>query len=263
MSSRSPRSAAPLQKRAAPSAASGEGDARLSAAGTADRLLDAAEALFVERGYSNVPVRDIVAVAGVNLGAIPYHFGTKQNLFKAVLSRRVAPIQAARRQRMTELLESGRPLRIEDILRAQLEPAFRASSANAAFRRLTGYAVIDPHPEVKQIVSEVLDAQEPMLPRLLRLACPQLSEREFFWRLYCVYGALVYIQADTGRMQRIVRSAVDTSDLMPALDYVVAFLASGFASAALDAAPASASTPMPAPAPVPAAARSRGGQRRR
>ncbi|GMV48070.1 MAG: hypothetical protein AMXMBFR66_34680 [Pseudomonadota bacterium] len=204
------------------------------AAGTADRLLDAAEALFVERGYSNVPVRDIVAVAGANLGAIPYHYGTKRSLFKAVLARRVGPIQAARRQRMTELVESGRPLRIEEILRAQLEPAFCASSASAAFRRLTGYAVIDPNPEVKQIVSEVLDAQEPMLPKLLRLACPELSEREFFWRLYCVYGAAVYIQADTGRMQRILRSAVDTSDLMPALDYVVAFLASGFGSPHLD-----------------------------
>ena len=68
-----------------------------------------------------------------------------------------------------------------------------------------------------------------MMPKLLRQACPQLSEAEFFWRLYCVYGAMVYIQVDNGRMQRILRSRVDTGDLMPALEHVVAFLARGFA----------------------------------
>lgn len=196
--------------------------------GTAERLLDAAERLFIERGYSNVPVRDIVAVAGANLGAIPYHFGTKQNLFKAVLARRVGPIQAARRERMQAMLDDGRPHTVPEILRAQIEPAFRASSESAAYRRLAGYAVVDHHPEVRQIVSEVLDAQEPLMPRLLRRACPHLGDDDFFWRLYCVYGAMVYIQVDNGRMQRILRSQVDTRDLMPALDHVVNFLARGF-----------------------------------
>ena len=205
--------------------------------GTAERLLDAAERLFVDRGYANVPVRDIVALAGVNLGAIPYHFGTKQNLFKAVLMRRVGPVQAARQQRMKEMLASGKPLDIESILRAQLEPAFRASSESSIYRRLTGYAVMDPHPEVKQIVSEVLDAQDPMLPKLMRMACPDLGDAELFWRLYSVYGAMVYIQADTGRMQRIMRREVDTHDLIGALDYVVAFLAAGFRSAPLRSSP--------------------------
>ena len=197
-------------------------------ASTTTRLLDAAEALFIERGYANVPVRDIVATAGANLGAIPYHFGTKQNLFKAVLERRVGPIQAARRERMLALAQSGRRLKVEEIIRAQIEPAFRASSESEAYRRLTGYAVVDHHPEVRQIVSEVLDAQEPLMPKLLREACPHLSDEEFFWRLYCVYGAMVYIQVDNGRMQRILRRDVDTSDLVPATEHVVGFLARGF-----------------------------------
>jgi hypothetical protein len=195
---------------------------------TTGRLLDAAEALFIERGYANVPVREIAAAAGANLGAIPYHFGTKQNLFKAVLERRVGPIQAARRESMQALMRSGRTLTVAEIIRAQVEPAFRASSASVAYRRLTGYAVIDHHPEVRQIVSEVLDAQEPMMPKLLREACPHLSDEEFFWRLYCVYGAMVYIQVDNGRMQRILRRNVDTSELIPAMEHVVGFLARGF-----------------------------------
>jgi AcrR family transcriptional regulator len=197
-------------------------------ASTTTRLLDAAEVLFIERGYANVPLRDIVSAAGANLGAIPYHFGTKQNLFKAVLERRVGPIQAARRERMQALLLSGRTLEVEQIIRAQIEPAFRASSESVAYRRLTGYAVVDHHPEVRKIVSAVLDAQEPLMPKLLRQACPHLSDDEFFWRLYCVYGAMVYIQVDNGRMQRILRRDVDTTDLMPVIEHVVDFLTRGF-----------------------------------
>ena len=42
-----------------------------------ERLLDAAEELFAEAGFNGVSVRQIVERASVNLGAIPYHFGTK------------------------------------------------------------------------------------------------------------------------------------------------------------------------------------------
>ena len=49
-----------------------------------ERLLDAAETLFARYGFNGVSARDIVKVAGVNLGALPYYFGTKENLFKEV-----------------------------------------------------------------------------------------------------------------------------------------------------------------------------------
>ena len=53
-----------------------------------ERLLDAAEELFADYGFNGVSVRQIVEAAKVNLGAIPYHFGTKENLFKQVIYRR-------------------------------------------------------------------------------------------------------------------------------------------------------------------------------
>lgn len=50
-------------------------------------LLDAAEALFSERGYGGVSTREIVDQAGANIAAIRYHFGSKEGLYKAVLQR--------------------------------------------------------------------------------------------------------------------------------------------------------------------------------
>ena len=41
------------------------------------RLLDTAEALFAERGFFGVSVRDITEAAGVRNASINYHFETK------------------------------------------------------------------------------------------------------------------------------------------------------------------------------------------
>src|SRR4051812_264478 len=42
--------------------------------GTKSRILDAAEALFVEHGFEATSMRALSAAAGVNLAAVNYHF---------------------------------------------------------------------------------------------------------------------------------------------------------------------------------------------
>ena len=83
---------------------------------TADSLLAAAKQLFAERGFDGSSVRDITAQAGANLGAVTYHFGSKEALYQAVLDRALVPFR-------TTLAETaaapGPPLdRIAAVLRA-------------------------------------------------------------------------------------------------------------------------------------------------
>ena len=54
---------------------------------TKTKILDAAEDLFADRGIDGVSIRSIISLAGVNLGAIHYHFGSKESLIKAVFHR--------------------------------------------------------------------------------------------------------------------------------------------------------------------------------
>jgi AcrR family transcriptional regulator len=55
---------------------------------TRERLLDKAEALFAQKGYHAVSVRELTAAAKCNLAAVNYHFGNKQNLYHAVFRER-------------------------------------------------------------------------------------------------------------------------------------------------------------------------------
>jgi AcrR family transcriptional regulator len=56
---------------------------------TKSRILDAAETLFIECGYEAMSLRQITSRAEVNLAAVNYHFGSKEALIHAMLSRRL------------------------------------------------------------------------------------------------------------------------------------------------------------------------------
>jgi len=79
-------------------------------------LVQAARELFSEKGFDGASVRAITARASTNLGAITYHFGTKQALYEAVISAGLAPSH----QRLAEAAaEDGPPLqRVEGVVRA-------------------------------------------------------------------------------------------------------------------------------------------------
>jgi AcrR family transcriptional regulator len=62
---------------------------------TRERLLQAATALFAERGFEKVTVRDIVAAAGANVAAVNYHFAGKLGLYTEVIDRAISLVQSA------------------------------------------------------------------------------------------------------------------------------------------------------------------------
>ena len=61
-------------------------------------LVDAARALFGERGYGDVGTEEIVARAGVTRGALYHQFADKQDLFRAVFDAVEEEVIAARRR---------------------------------------------------------------------------------------------------------------------------------------------------------------------
>lgn len=78
---------------------------------TAAALLTAARALFARRGYAGTSIRAITRQAHANLGAVTYHFGTKEKLYEAVLESVTAPL----RQRVQAAADSA-PAPLEGVV---------------------------------------------------------------------------------------------------------------------------------------------------
>jgi len=90
---------------------------------TKEKILDAAEELFGALTFDTVSLRDITNRADVTLALASYHFGTKDNLFGAVVARRADILNRMRRKRLEEL-EHEDSTSIEALLDAFLRPLF-------------------------------------------------------------------------------------------------------------------------------------------
>lgn len=89
---------------------------------TQERLLDAAEDLFAEKGFEAVSLREITARAEANVAAVNYHFGSKENLIDAVMGRHALPINRERIARLDELLARKEAPAVREVLDAFLQP---------------------------------------------------------------------------------------------------------------------------------------------
>ena len=208
---------------------------------TKDRILDTAERLFGEQGYAATSLRHIIAEADVNLAAIHYHFGSKEELLEELVGRLADPVNRARIALLDQLeaVAAGRPLSIESILEAFLGPAAQMSSRCSIklMGRLYGEglmpAIVERHfkPTGKRFVNA------------LRRALPSLPEEEFFWRVDFMIGAMSHAMIRTqiiGHEHNVGERAVpvsardDTPDMSPGsqgarkLASMVRFLSEGF-----------------------------------
>src|ERR1035438_1643159 len=107
---------------------------------TRQKILDAAERLFGEQGYGATSLRHIIAEAGVNLAAIHYHFGTKEDLLDQLIVRKGGPVNAERLA-LLDALEAkakGKAVPLEKVLEAFLGPPMMRVRKNPEFAKLMG-----------------------------------------------------------------------------------------------------------------------------
>src|SRR3954465_15455194 len=91
---------------------------------TKQRILDAAERLIGEQGYAATSLRQIINKAGVNIAAVHYHFGSKEELLDAVVLRKAGPVNEARLAALRRVEEEAGegPLDVERVLDSFFAP---------------------------------------------------------------------------------------------------------------------------------------------
>src|SRR6201993_4494324 len=89
-------------------------------------LLDAAAALMGGRGGANVTIQDISQASGHrNRSAVQYHFGSRDAVIRAVISRTMEPVDAERNLLLDHLEATGVPLTARGVLEVVVLPLAR------------------------------------------------------------------------------------------------------------------------------------------
>jgi TetR/AcrR family transcriptional regulator, regulator of cefoperazone and chloramphenicol sensitivity len=146
--------------------------------GTRERILDTAERLFAARGFAATSVREITDAAGANLGAINYHFRSKENLYVEVFARRATlmrePVLAAALE-AEDLARKDPEQAIRTLGRAFLAPHEDRDALQhllGLFARETIEACLPPGLFVRDFLVPVIEA----IARIVLKARPDLPE---------------------------------------------------------------------------------------
>jgi len=198
-----------------------------------ERILDAAEQLFAQRGYHGVSLRDITRAAGVDVALVSYHFGGKRELFTAVFERRAEVLNRERLERLDEVCHAARPgsPTIEAIVNAFTEPLLQRSARGGAgwksYFALVAY--VNNSPEFGPVM--MTRHFDPLVDRfiaVLREALPVCPPREIYWGYQFLTGALTLTFAETGRIDKLSGGLCRSTDLDSVHQRLIPYVAAGF-----------------------------------
>ncbi len=115
---------------------------------TADRILDAAEDLFAEKGYSATSLGDVADRVGIRSPSLYNHFRNKEALYQAVLDRLLAAFSAP----LAELAKE--PVTYERVSH-WLEAIVRLHHANPNLARLLQHAALSGGPHTNELIDRL------------------------------------------------------------------------------------------------------------
>lgn len=170
---------------------------------TKERLLQAGEQLFAESGFSGTSLRQLTQLANVNLAAVNYHFGSKENLIREVFRRRLDGLYRQRSEAFDALVaEYGDPPPLRATLEAFIHPALAIGSTGDgngnSFVRVLARAFVEYREELRQFLSENYGDVNRRFFHAMGAHLPELPADVLHGRIDFLIGSLTYAMADFG-----------------------------------------------------------------
>jgi AcrR family transcriptional regulator len=189
-------------------------------------ILDAAERLYADRGFADVTLRDIVAAAGVNLAAVNYHFGSKDELIAELFVTRSL---ATNRERLNELKSAeaagGGRARIDAILRALVGPTLRGclgpDSERSTAARFMIRASIETVPPIRRVKNREVDHLR-KFAAAMRRSLPECSDVDLYWGLNFALAMAHQTVRDSERLTKLSEGLCDLNDVDGIIERIVA-----------------------------------------
>src|SRR5215468_3669135 len=192
---------------------------------TRSAILAAAERLYADRGFGDVTLRDIVAEANVNLAAVNYHFGSKDELIAELFVTRSI---AGNRERLAELKAaeaagSGRAS-IDAIFRALVGPPLRGCLArdreSSAAARFMIRASIETVPPIRRIRNREIDHLR-KFAGAMRRSLPDRSDVDIYWGLNFALAMAHHTIRESERLTKLSEGKCDLDDVEDVVARVV------------------------------------------
>ncbi len=196
-------------------------------------ILDTAEKLFAERGFSETSLRLITSKAEVNLASVNYHFGSKKELIRAVLARYLERFMPNAANDIMQLKQHHNPS-LSDIFSALVNPLLELNqlrpNGTAIFLQLLGRGYIESQGHLRWFITMHYGEHLNLFVKAVEESTPHIPPAEMFWRLHFTLGTVVFTMASADALNEIATADFDEhNDIEAVIRKVIPYLAAGVA----------------------------------
>jgi TetR/AcrR family transcriptional regulator, regulator of cefoperazone and chloramphenicol sensitivity len=190
---------------------------------TKARLLEAAGEEFAEKGFDAARVRSICRKAGANLAAVNYHFGDKEQLYRAAL---LEAHRCGSKMVPESAFEGGTPA---EQLRRYIQHFLGNVLALHAEAHRWHYALmiremLQPTAALEFLVRESIWPRFERLLAILRQVCPEAEERRLHALAFSVIGQCLHYKMAAPVSKRLIGDeAYQALDLEFLTDHIASF----------------------------------------
>jgi AcrR family transcriptional regulator len=188
---------------------------------TRQRILEAAEEVFAEKGFNQATVREILKRAGVgNIAAINYHFGDKERLYIETVKNAhqccnaipfpAWPVGTPPRQRLREFI---------DVLAERMLKPLRVSATKLMMREIA-----DPSQACTEVVREYIQPMADVLRGILTEMFPAMPAEKIYLIGNSIVGQCLFYRQNRSIIERLMgKDALDRLTPETLADHVAGF----------------------------------------
>jgi AcrR family transcriptional regulator len=203
---------------------------------TKTRILDAAEKLFAERGFSETSLRLITSKAEVNLASVNYHFGSKKELIRAVLARYLDVFMPSAANEISHLEKAAEQADLNEIFSSLIKPLLELnkvrSGGTTIFLQLLGRGYIESQGHLRWFITTHYGEHLATFVQAVKTSAPHIPPAEMFWRLHFTLGTIVFTMASANALNDIASAEYgEHNNIEAIIRKVIPYMAAGVAVA--------------------------------
>ena len=196
---------------------------------TKEQILNVAERQFGEKGFAGTTLRGVIKEAGVNIAAVHYHFGSKEELFVAVIRRVAQQMVPAQLKELGKYTNQDKTPSVENIMEAFFAPPLRMISqmgeAGVIRSQFIGRCRAEPLP-IQQLGDREFNESQQRFLDILQRAFPNQTRSELEWKLDLVIAILIRTLNQVGQSGKVM-TGNSSEEVEIAISRLVKFVSEG------------------------------------
>ncbi len=196
---------------------------------TKEQIINVAERLFGEKGFAGTSLRNVIREAEVNIAAVHYHFGSKEELFIAVVRRTAQQIVASQLEKLAEYENLEEPPSLENILEAFYGPPLRVitqmGEPGIVRAQFMGRCRAEPLP-IQQLADKEFHESQRRFLDILQRALPDQTRTELTWKLDLAIAIIIRTVNQFGQSDKVI-TGNSSEEIEIAIARLVKFVAQG------------------------------------